>query len=430
MSELEGNGSMDDNQTFDCYSLANASTGEVAFHGCVLSVIVLFSLLGNGFVLTLVALYKKLRTSSTIIALSLVMADILYTLNYALPALVTTVTKDWVFTERGCIAFGFLASELVVTRWFIVGLLCLDRFFTIRFPFSYSQLGKHSKRRKVLKVFMTAVVWLVPFVLSVLPYHLFANYELRDNVPTCLPNCMEPSGRDCQLYYMVLLTISYIAGSIVPITIYCYLYRKARSIKKSAKHKIGHYTVQIASGVVVTQPIAKYPKESRENQATKTFLLLFMSVMVTGTPGYLMQMIRVISVELHCAIPLIVHFIVTEFFLCAPVLTPLVIMRDRDFRACIAQLFCCGKKTSDLEVPYPQDRRGSVAVSGQRSFGSSSGSQSRRSSIVTLSTSHASQEFGNDRRPANNACPELKVYTITESAESESSIVTPPPNSS
>lgn len=41
-------------------------------------------------------------------------------------------------------------------------------------------------------------------------------------------------------------------------------------------------------------------------------------------------------------------------------LTPLVIIRDRDYRTSIAKLlFCCGKKTGDLEVKN-NERRSSV----------------------------------------------------------------------
>lgn len=399
------NGSQEASGNETCYSLEMAPKGALGWHAAALSVILLFSLVGNVLVLVLVMAYRRLRTRSVVISMSMVVADLLFSLTYTLPTLVTTLGRRWLMEKNGCIAFGFLALDSLMTRWFVVCLLCVDRFCTVYFPFSYNRRGK---RGKILMAIFTLVVWVVPFVVNVTPIHLFAGFALRENIPVCLPDCMDENRRVCQLYYTVFLTATYIAGSIVPITLYCCLCNKARKLKKSARHKIGHYTIQVASGVLVTQPVGEYPKKkSRENQANITFALIFVTVVLTGTPSYLLQVVRAISLRLHCAIPIFVHFIIVEVFLSAPVLTPLVIMRDKNFRACLSKLFCCGKKTGDLEIASSQERRGSSVIIDQRPFGS------RRSSIAVPYTP---QEQTNDKR---SGISELAVYTITESCESE-----------
>ena len=393
-----------------CFSLDAAPVALQAWHATVLSIIILCSLLGNVLVLVLVVAYKKLKTRSVIISMSLVVADILFTLTYTLPALVTTVSKEWMFGDNGCIAFGFLASTLLTTRWFILSLLCLDRFCTIFFPFSYNKRGK---RGIIMNIIFISITWLVPFVLSIIPVHIFVEFELRENNPTCLPTC---DSQTCRIYYFFTITITYIIGTILPIILYSCLFHKARQHKKSAKLKMGHYTIRVASGALVTQPIAEVPKTNpREYQATVTFLLLFVTVAITATPSYLLQLLRAISSDLHCAISLFVHFISFEILLSASVLTPLVIMKDKNFRACLHHLFRCGRKTGDM-ISSGQERRGSTSIE-QRSFASVS--QSRRSSIAAPCAQDSS-------KPQSNGTLELAVYTITELCESESNSTSAP----
>lgn len=354
-----------------CFSLPEAHPAALAVHALILSVIAACSVAGNGSVLLLVARFKELRTRSTIVSLCLVLADLLFTLCYTLPAIVTTGKKEWVFRQRGCEAFGFLASDLLITRWLTLSLLCSDRFCTVRFPFSYRRRGKWPM------IVLACLAWIVPLVASAVPIQIFTTFELRHNIPICLPTCRTHRlGGLCRLYYAGIFTATFIIGTVIPVILYSWLYHKAKKLRRSVKHKLGHHVVQIANGILVPQP-AEQNQTLKETRATITFVLLFLTVVVTGMPGYLLQITCSISITIHCKIPIYVHFVIMEFFLCAPMLTPLVIMRDRAFRASIAKLlFCCGKKTGDLEI---QQRGPSKSPSESKSF-----NNSRRSSILEI----------------------------------------------
>lgn len=411
--ESGDNETVGDNET-ECYSLARAPLAALVVHTIVLSTIAAFSLAGNVLVLVLVAKFKELRIRATLVSLCMVVADLLFTLCYTFPAIVTTVQRRWVFGDDGCKGIGFLALDLQITRWLVVCLLCLDRFASVRFPFSYNRRGKWPM------IFLASLAWGVPVLVSAIPIRTFSTFQLRESQPTCLPTCQDELGGLCRAYYAVVLTITFILGSIIPLIMYSWLYHKARKLRHSVKHKMGYLTVQIASGAIIMQPFGEEQEMKKENRATITFMLIFLTVVVTGATGFLLQLLRAVSLDLHCRIPIYIHFLVIEFFLCAPMLTPLVITRDRVFRSCIAKLFCCRKKTGDLQVHHEE-----LSSSPREPM-----HFERRSSDIT--TSHSTQDIRTSilttRPPKNEETMHSKTSAM--SAEVCESISLPSQSSS
>ena len=334
-----------DNETnISCYSLDSTPQAALAVHSSLLAVIVVASLLANGLVLLLVAKYKKLRCRSVIVSLSVVTADLLLTVNYTLPALVTAAFQRWPFTETGCKAFGMMSVEFLITRWLIMALLCIDRFCSVRFPFKYDQYNKQ------ILIILTATAWLLPFLFAIPVLTGFAKGVLRENHPTCFVGCREGQRtfQSCTLFYACVFTFSFAVGCVMPIGLYAWLYWKGRKLRHSTL-VLGRVSVQIASGAVVSQPIAhNFASNSREARALFTFILIFVTFFVTAMPAYLLQLIRSASLTAHCKIPIYVHFIIIELLMSSSVLDPLVIMRDRDFRTCIKRMFCCSSRTGDI----------------------------------------------------------------------------------
>ena len=325
------------------YSLATTPRGAQILHTVVLSVIVVVSLVANGLVLVLVSRYKQLRCRSVMVSLSVVAVDILLTITYTLPILLTASLHRWPFSDGGCIAFGATSFQFLMTRWLIMALLCVDRFSTVRFPFSYQ---KHSK---YILIVLTILAWLIPFLFSFPTFFNsgFGPVELRENLPTCLITC-KPGGRVCQLFYLLYFTIVFFLGSAIPIGLYSWLYYRARRLRPTVL-MLGQVTTQVASGAVVRRPMAQYQLPTREWRALVTFALIMVTVLITGLPAYILQLVRVISLEAHCRIPIYVHYIIIEILLSASALDPFVIMRTKDFRSCIKLLFC-GRMASTEDI--------------------------------------------------------------------------------
>ena len=336
---MESNGTSNStgNATQCGYSLATTPLGAQGLHTVVLSVIVVVSLLANGLVLILVARYKQLRSRSVMVSLSVVALDILLTITYTLPILVTASLHRWPFRHGGCIVFGTTSFQFLMTRWLIMALLCLDRFSTVRFPFSYKKYSKY------ILIVLTILAWLIPIFFSIPTFSNtgFGQVELRENLPTCLITCdrAKPGGRACQLFYLFYFTIVFFLGSAIPIGLYSWLYYRARRLRPTVLI-LGNLTTKVASGAVVRRPVAQYQLPTREWRALVTFALIMVTVLITGLPAYILQLIRVISIDAHCNIPIYVHYIIIEILLSASALDPFVIMRTKDFRTCIKLLFC------------------------------------------------------------------------------------------
>jgi len=334
----------DDN--ISCYDLAEVPAA-LAVHSFFLALIGIVSLLANGLVFLLVAKYKRLRTNhSNLLALLLVASDLSLTFTYILPTFTTAVLKDWVYGERGCVAFGFLAAYVLLVRWMVISVFCIDRFCTVRFPFRYQ-----NRRRKIVLLILSFAAWFLPAVASVIPIHIFSCFSLRTNIPTCLPSCMTRDYSSlCKIYYAFTSVISFFMGSILPTLIYIWLYRKGRTARTSMRNSIGHITVQIA-GTVVKKPYVDYKSvDDRDRRATATFMLVFLTVLVTATPSFLAQAIRAVNVEFHCSWPIYIHFAIHQLLLFAFILNPILIMRDPDFRHCLKLLFCKNRHGSTTDA--------------------------------------------------------------------------------
>lgn len=324
-----------DNET-ECYSLATTPSPAKVLHTVVLGVIMTASLLANGMVLLLVSRYKRLRCRSVMVSLSVVAVDILMTFTYTLPVLITAALQRWAFQSGGCIVFGATAFQFLMTRWLIMAVLCVDRFNTVRFPFSYE------KYSKPIMIVLTVLAWLIPVLFSIptLSKSGFGPVKLRENLPTCLITCdSSKGGRGCQVFYLLYFTLVFLLGSAVPISLYSWLYYRARRLRPTML-VLGQVTTRVASGAVVRQPVAEYQLPRREWRALATFALILLTVLVTGIPAYLLQVVRVVNLEFHCRISIYVHYIIIEILLSASALDPFVIMRTKDFRTCIKLLFC------------------------------------------------------------------------------------------
>lgn len=322
-----------------CYELSDIPHGAIVTHGLFLALNGVLSVLVNGLVILLVVKYKRLRNNiSILLALLLVVSDLSLTFTYVFPSFLTAILKKWIFGDAGCIAFGFLASDVLLTRWMIIGLFCVDRFCNVKFPFTYQ------KRRKPILISLSVAAWLVPAVVTIIPIQLFADFKLRANIPTCLPSCITSDKSPntlCKGYYFIITVASFIMGSILPTVLYSWLYCKGKSARTSVRHSIGQITVQVAGGII-KRPYTDYSAIiDRDKRATVTFLLVFITVLLTAAPTFLAQAIRAINFQAHCNLTVYVHFTINHILLLAFILNPIFIMRDADFRHCLKHLFCC-----------------------------------------------------------------------------------------
>ena len=336
------------NETTDVlttYNLTETFPAALVIHACFVFLVIIGSLFANGLVLLLVAYDKRLQYRSILASLSVVVADILLILFYHVPTFASTVSRGWGFGDgdigrNSCHAFSIISNYIIYVRWVAVGTIALDKFLTVRFPFRYLN---HSK---ILLVVLTATVWLLPAVL-VLPITPFTDSNFRGNVPTCLPSCKEIL--PCGIILTALVSLSVIWGAVLPSVYYTWMYYRGRKLK-TVTH-LGRLSVQLSTGAVIEQPIAVSDQQTREKRAFLTLFLLYISVLITSLPIYIVILTRRADRCAFFSIPIYVQFGISGVFLLSTFIDPLVLMRNQDFRQAMKKLFQCKSKTVVNPVP-------------------------------------------------------------------------------
>lgn len=85
------------------------------------------------------------------------------------------------------------------------------------------------------------------------------------------------------------------------------------------------------------RPRHRMSMQIRENRARTTFIIIFVSFVVTQIPLYFLAVIR--RTSFFSSIPLWVHLVCVNLFLLSPALDPIIIIRNRDFKAALAKMF-------------------------------------------------------------------------------------------
>ena len=328
----------------ECWRLEEAPPWALSIYALLVAAIIIVTVVGNGLVVLLVLRYKRLRCRSVVISLSVSAADVLFALTFHLPIFISTVARGWQFADPGCRAFSYLGVDFLLTRWLIMGVLSVDRFCSVRFPFSYKKFSK------CLLPSLTAAAWLLPVVLIAPSVGGLFDYSFRTNIATCLPDCHASNDlrNFCRLHFVGIFSTSFIFGGIVPIVLYTWLYRRARKLRP-ASLTLGVVSVRVASGLVVRQPMAQLGDTSRDVRALFTFIIIFVTLLVTGLPAYVLQIVRATTKPaVICSIPILVTFLLYALLLSSTALDPIVIMRDRDFRQCLRNFFCRGHLVSNV----------------------------------------------------------------------------------
>ena len=158
-----------------------------AVHGTVVAVFLVASLAANLLLLYLVWKYPQLRYRSILVSLGVVIVDLLLPIFMHLQALTASIAGRWPFEDEGCIFFGYVLQCLLYVRWLTTGVIALDRFLVIMFPFWYSHWSKP------LLITLTVLVWVVPLASNLPALVGFGRYSFRSTLTFCSVDCPEGS---------------------------------------------------------------------------------------------------------------------------------------------------------------------------------------------------------------------------------------------
>lgn len=318
-------------------NLTKTNDVTITLHAAIVGLFIGLGLIGNIAVLILVLKDKRLRHRSIIASLNIVIVDIFLTIFYHGVILTNTLSREWSYigytddVEAMCRLYGTVTTFLIDVRWCTIGLLTLDRFLTVRYPFRYE---KYSVIFLLLSILMS---WLIPLTASGLLAVPLVGYTFRANIPTCLPSCLLADNSFCKLLNTGIIIIMFIIGCLLPLLLYLWMYWKARKLR--VKYTLGQIAVTATAGIAVSNSSFNLnEKVNKDKRAMITILLIFLTIFFTSSPQFLFFLLRQISICTFFKIPIEVHFIVTDIFLLSTTLDPIVIMRNQDFRIVLYEL--------------------------------------------------------------------------------------------
>ena len=315
----------------NCYDLQEIPQWNKYGHISIAGIIIIVSLVGNILFLVLMLKFKKLRTRANIIGLSAILANTGLVLSFHVQVMLSSALQGWVFGFLGCQIFGFLSTQFIFTRWMTMGVLALDRFCAVRYPFSYP------KHCKVMSVILVLLSWGIPILLSVVTIQGYASIAFRHNIPSCL--YYAPANGKGKLYFSIVFTSCFFLGGTLPLVLYSWLFYKGLKFQRSLEQARSAIASNCRLSVEEQQEIQG--RASREHKAILTFALIFVAFCLTGAPIYIFQLMRWINMNMWCDIPYYVQFKVIELFLSATAIDPFLVMRDRDIRKRLKHLLCC-----------------------------------------------------------------------------------------
>lgn len=299
---------------------------------------VILSTAGNFFVLSMVAKYKELRYRSVIVSLSVVVIDLLLVPTFLVPALVAIAARKWLFQQVGCTIIGLAGTYLILVRWLAMATISLDRFCYIFFPLSYNRWCK------IFLGILTFIAWALPVALVMPSVSGFGGYAFDPGSMSCFVECNNDT--NCAYYYLWMFGMQVLLGACLPAVLYlimlCFSFyvRRRTTIRTLVLRSIN--TIGLPASSAPLPITSKW--SSRDMKAIITFLLVFVTQVVTTLPIYGSAILRRVSVDLYVDLPLWAHILVFNIFMAAPYLDPLVVMRNQDFKKAMKKTCSCQRR--------------------------------------------------------------------------------------
>ena len=282
----------------------------------------------NTLVIVLVAKYKKLQTLSFLVSLQVVVLDWFLSISI-LTGLSTNIANKWIFGEYGCAITGLIFNTGAFARTFLMCTFVIDRYLAIVWPYFYP------KYKLKVTVSLSVASWVLAVLVGVgmLP-GLLDCYIFQTTGMVCATSSQCNSS--CSIYVRIYSVIA-VPATILPITLYGFLYYKARKIQK-----------ELASNA------AANATHRKEWKATITFSLLFLTLIAVVLPLILINLIiiAIFPDGDYSPVPYTILVGASSLFLLLTITDPIVIMRDKDVKEVLAEIknACSCKKKFNTAV--------------------------------------------------------------------------------
>ena len=273
----------------------------------------------NSVVLIVNVTRKNLHTRNFLLPLQIICSNLFYSVTVLPLTVVIVGAGDWILGHGMC-QFVALANSVAITNHFLFSLVIpLDKTFSVFFPFWYQRNGFR------VSLMMCVTAWVIEVIRVILPLDgILGCYGYMHMFKTCLLNV-----DDCTVFTFVIQPLTVFFGVGVPFVLNAVLFLKARKL-----------SVQIlpSTGTSEEDHQALVSRRKRERRAINTVLILFSVLLFVKLPLFIL-FVLLSYIKQHPAVVYITEFVVNLFFYSLYVVDPLVILRNKEFKAETKNLF-------------------------------------------------------------------------------------------
>ncbi|XP_051561665.1 D(1) dopamine receptor [Myxocyprinus asiaticus] len=364
--------------------------------GFALSLLVLWTLLGNSTVCAAVLRFRHLRGKVTnIFIVSLAMSDLLVAVLVMPWKAATEVAGHWSFGSfcECWVAFDIMCSTASILNLCVIS---VDRYWAISNPFQYER----KMNRKVALV-MVSATWIVSLAISFVPVQL--NWHRADLGTFTASNSSTKEICDSSLsrtYAISSSLISFYIPVAVMVVTYTRIYRIAQvQIKKISSLERAAERAQGCRGGALTCP--HHHRAIRETKLLKTLSVIMGVFVCCWLPFFI----------LNCAVPFChkpncvsesTFNVFVWFGWCNSSINPIIYAFNSDFRDAFARLLCCHGLCT--KAPLAIESKDHVSCNNQ----GSSVNTSMEVGYVSLVPGEADNEMH---------CPLMKLHMFKDESE-------------
>ena len=314
-----------------------APTVQGVISGVLLSLIILFTLIGNGLVVTAVVNFQRLRSVTNYFVVSLAVADLTVAILVMPYALVYELYSEWKFGWQFC--YFWISCDVTCCTASILHLcvISLDRYLAITQPLIYKT--RMSKRRAIQ---MICGVWICSGAISFVPIYMgwFADPE-QVTLYTDSP--------DCGLYVnRIYAVISSATSFYIPLFVMVIVYVKIYKIARRQAEEIKRLEMQVAKceQMIIDNDGTRLQRRSkrvrRDAKAIKTLGTLMGLFCVSWLPFFLMYVILPFCND--CYLPPLWLSAITWLGYANSFINPCVYaFLNKDFRLAFKKILLCGR---------------------------------------------------------------------------------------